>query len=382
MILWPWLIFIVVIGACVGSFLNVVIWRLPRGESIVRPPSHCPKCGQQLTWFENVPVLAWLYLHGRCRHCKNPISIQYPLVEGTAAILFGLVFWAYYMEGLRQEFADAGLAATWLVLLVHLTLVGSLLAATVVDFQLYLIPLYIPWFACLVAAVGLPLASFLVPADKIEVLVPYASQAPLATAVGGALVGLVIANLLLWRGILIRSFADDPQADAPLTADAPPAYPHARREMIRECAFLALPVVGGVVGGQVGMRLWPETEIPLWLGVLTGVGLGYLVGGGILWLTRVLGTLAFGKEAMGLGDVHLLAAIGAVLGAWDAVAIFFLAPFLALAATLVISGVGRIVKGQVRIVPYGPYLAATAVILMVLHQPIWRLVFDILYPRL
>jgi leader peptidase (prepilin peptidase) / N-methyltransferase len=380
--LWPWLVFVVVVGACVGSFLNVVIWRLPRGESIVRPPSHCPNCGYRLAWFDNVPVLAWLYLRGCCRNCKTRISIQYPLVEAAAAALFGLIFWAYYMGGLRAEFADAGAAATWPVLLVHLGLVGSLLAATVVDAQLYLIPLQVPWFACLLAAVVLPLATIPLTPQQAPLILPYIEQPAAVATVAGAFLGLAISNGLLRFGLLTRSFADDPQADAPLTADAPPAYPHSRREMVKECAFLALPVAGAIVGWWAGMRWWQQAQVPAWAAVLAAVGLGYLVGGGVLWLTRILGTLAFGKEAMGLGDVHLLAAIGAVLGGLDAVAVFFLAPFLALLATLVISGIGRLVKGQVRIVPYGPYLAATAVILMVLHQPIWQIIFDILYPRL
>ena len=77
-----------VLGACVGSFINVVAWRLPRQESVVLPPSHCPRCGTQLQWFENVPVLGWLGLRGHCRHCGAPISPRYPLVELLSAGLW------------------------------------------------------------------------------------------------------------------------------------------------------------------------------------------------------------------------------------------------------------------------------------------------------
>jgi leader peptidase (prepilin peptidase)/N-methyltransferase len=77
-----------VLGACVGSFLNVVAWRLPRQESVVVPGSHCPRCGTALAWFENVPVLSWLLLRGRCRHCTAPISPRYPAVELLSAGLF------------------------------------------------------------------------------------------------------------------------------------------------------------------------------------------------------------------------------------------------------------------------------------------------------
>ena len=77
-----------VLGACIGSFLNVVAWRLPRQESVVLPPSHCPRCGTQLQWFENVPVVGWLWLRGLCRHCGAPISPRYPLVELLTAGLW------------------------------------------------------------------------------------------------------------------------------------------------------------------------------------------------------------------------------------------------------------------------------------------------------
>jgi leader peptidase (prepilin peptidase)/N-methyltransferase len=77
-----------VLGACVGSFLNVVAWRLPRQESVVLPPSHCPRCGTQLQWFENVPVVGWIGLRGHCRHCGAPISVRYPLMELLSAGLW------------------------------------------------------------------------------------------------------------------------------------------------------------------------------------------------------------------------------------------------------------------------------------------------------
>jgi leader peptidase (prepilin peptidase) / N-methyltransferase len=75
-------------GVCVGSFLNVVVWRLPRQESLVLPGSHCPRCGTALRWFENLPVLSWLLQAGRCRHCRGPIAGRYPLVELLCAGLW------------------------------------------------------------------------------------------------------------------------------------------------------------------------------------------------------------------------------------------------------------------------------------------------------
>ena len=79
-------------GACIGSFLNVVIYRIPAGLSLVSPPSRCPKCSHKLGKTENVPVLGWLWLRGRCRWCKVPISSRYPLVETATGIIFLIVF--------------------------------------------------------------------------------------------------------------------------------------------------------------------------------------------------------------------------------------------------------------------------------------------------
>jgi leader peptidase (prepilin peptidase)/N-methyltransferase len=81
------------IGLCIGSFLNVVIYRLPIGQSIVTPPSRCRNCSYLLQWYDNIPVFSWLFLGGRCRKCGVGVSIQYPIVELITAALFVLVIW-------------------------------------------------------------------------------------------------------------------------------------------------------------------------------------------------------------------------------------------------------------------------------------------------
>lgn len=85
----------VVLGLLVGSFLNVCIYRLPRRESVAWPASHCPSCRRELSWYENVPLASWLVLRGRCRTCRTPISIQYPIVEAVTGALFGAAYYWY-----------------------------------------------------------------------------------------------------------------------------------------------------------------------------------------------------------------------------------------------------------------------------------------------
>jgi len=363
--LWPWIILTFLYGGCVGSFLNVVIYRLPAGESLVRPGSHCPQCGRHLRWFENIPVISWAMLRARCRSCRIGISVQYPLVEALCAVLYGVTVWIYFSSGLRPTFFDVGFYAGWPVLLVHLVLIAALLAASVVDLKLFIIPLDIPWLATAVAVVALPVATLFVPGTTA--IAPGGGGTTTALALGGT-VGLVVACVLLRLGVVPQSFAQDDSTGDPNDHGTPEqwlAHPHPRREVARELLFVLWPLGGAALGVVTRVWLWPNTngvELPPAMEVLGGVLLGYLVGGGLIWGIRIVGTMVFGKEAMGLGDVHVLAAIGAVFGWWDALIIFFLAPFAGLAGAAISAGVGRLLKGDVRAIPYGPSLAVAAII--------------------
>ena len=88
-----------VLGGLIGSFLNVVVYRLPRGQSIVLGGSHCPRCGQPIHWHDNLPIVGWLMLNGRCRSCRLPIAVRYPLVESVSAGLFLAVFFLEIVSG-------------------------------------------------------------------------------------------------------------------------------------------------------------------------------------------------------------------------------------------------------------------------------------------
>lgn len=93
--------FALIIGLLIGSFLNVVIYRLPRGESVVSPRSRCPNCGHEISALENVPVISWLVLRGKCRECKNPISWRYPAIELLTGLLFAGVVWVAWDDAAR-----------------------------------------------------------------------------------------------------------------------------------------------------------------------------------------------------------------------------------------------------------------------------------------
>ncbi len=119
------LFFAGIFGLIIGSFLNVCIYRIPREKSIVWPPSSCPKCGKSIAFYDNIPVLSYIFLWGKCRHCKAPISCQYPIIELLTGLLTVLFVWRW------------GLTPWTGVLLVS---VYSLIILSVIDLELMIIP--------------------------------------------------------------------------------------------------------------------------------------------------------------------------------------------------------------------------------------------------
>jgi leader peptidase (prepilin peptidase)/N-methyltransferase len=223
------------LGAMIGSFLNVCILRWPKEQSVVRPRSRCPGCGQPIAWYDNVPVLSWLLLRGRCRHCRTGISIQYPLVElGNAAI------WAFMVArfGLQPQ-AAAGAV-----------FFSILLGIALADARTYIIP------------------------DEFTL--------------GGLVIGLLFS----------------------------------------------------LAGGYHGL-------VTALIGAATGFAL--------LWTVGAVGTRLFKEEAMGGGDIKMMAMVGAFVG-WQGV---LLTVFLgALLGTLVFVPVSLL--GRKRQVPFGVFLSLGA----------------------
>jgi leader peptidase (prepilin peptidase)/N-methyltransferase len=162
---------VAVVGAVVGSFLNVVIARVPAGESIVRPRSRCPRCGAPIAWYDNVPVLSWILLRGRCRRCGGPISPRYVLVEliGAAA-----AFLAWKRHGLSPD------------ALAELVFVAILVALAFIDLGTWLLPRALTWTLVGSGLLAAPLG--ISPAGS-----------PVAAAAGAA-AGFAAFALIAWVG--------------------------------------------------------------------------------------------------------------------------------------------------------------------------------------
>jgi len=217
-----------VVGLLIGSFLNVVIHRVPAGLSIVTPPSHCPSCRTPIAPWDNVPVLAWIRLGGRCRHCAAVISPRYPAVEMATGLLFLLIAWRFG--------ASAWTAVYW-------AFAALLVAAAMIDFDHQIIP------------------------DGISL--------------GGLAAALVVVPVVAWRGGL--------------------GYPDA----------LARSASGAVVGAGV---LWTVAFLHARISVALGRRFEHWPGEGIALPRPRDADYWLWFPGLGLGDVKLLAAIGAVLG--------------------------------------------------------------------
>ncbi|MCA9322187.1 MAG: prepilin peptidase [Planctomycetes bacterium] len=260
--------FLCLFGLFVGSFLNVVIYRLPREcLSVVKQTrSRCPRCAIQLRWFDNIPLFSWLILlRGRCRNCRAPISVRYPLVEGfTALCLVALAFWDRGVKGL-----DAPLwqTSSWALFAVHALVMATLIALSVIDLDFRILP----------DVITLP---GIVIAPALAFLVPQAMPSPAWLPFGPDPAGLALRMTALLNGLL-----------------------------------------------------------------------GAAAGAGALWGIGWLGSKAFRKPAMGLGDVKLYAAMGGLLGLW----VFLVLPLASLVGSVI--GIAVLLVKKDHYLPFGPFLA-------------------------
>lgn len=392
---WIWFAFIFAFGCCIGSFLNVVIYRLPRDKSLVTPPSACPSCGKHIRFYDNIPLISWLLLGRKCRYCKAPISPRYFAIELLTGVVFLGLFILYFRMDVPENmpsFEQGG----WLIYLLHITMLAAFIAASAIDLERWIIPLSICWLVTAVGFVGSTAGAYVIDPALIKAysLLPVASPTTGALALGAA-IGLGISLALLATGLLKRSYESDdggqnsevPQegGDAETQAAVPSEGPldqtiNHRLEACREIIFL-LPVVICSYGvfwltnhvDALGTWWTAFSQHPAVTGLLGSVW-GYFAGCGIVWGIRIFGTLAFGKEAMGLGDVHLMGAAGAVVGAFFVVLAFFIAPFFGLAW----AGFQMFFK-KIRQIPYGPFLSLGIFVVMIFHDLILNRIGFIFY---
>ena len=204
--------FLWLLGLCVGSFLNVVVYRLPAGLSIAHPPrSFCPNCQAGIAWYDNIPLLSWLMLGGRCRHCRRPISVQYPLVEGLTGLAFVLVYHLLFVVQSRADLGPTLLPGDLPLLFAWLVLVAGLVACSAMDIVSYSLDVRIT-NTVLLAAIGLHALW-----PRTEFLRPRAESATAAALLAAALA----SALMLWWTVWRRPAAEAEPEPAPQTAAEP-----------------------------------------------------------------------------------------------------------------------------------------------------------------
>lgn len=317
-----------VLGCCFGSFLNVCIYRFPSKGRLWDQlrvlnslPSGCPRCGCSIRWFDNIPVFGWLMLRGRCRQCHMPVSGRYPVVEAMTGLLFMLMYWSEVPGQLGMHAEGSGLfdrngpqiihgllsAESWIHLryLLHMAMICGLIAATFIDLDLKIIP-----DGCTIPVMVLALA----------------------------------ASFALGQLFIVPLWFQDMSSASMVRSVVP--------EWLRPCVF------------QWDCTLFASRHPHLHGLAVSLVGL--LVGGGIVWVVRIAGFWVLRQEAMGFGDVVLMAMIGSVIGWQPVVVVFFIAPLLAIAAA-----VTAWLTRRHREIPYGPWLSLATLVVLLGWKLIW-----------
>jgi leader peptidase (prepilin peptidase)/N-methyltransferase len=258
------LAFVAALGAIIGSFLNVVIHRVPREESIAFPASRCPSCGTAIRPYDNIPVVSWAVLRGRCRSCRTPISARYPAVELLTAVLFGLTYWLHSGLSLSLPF--------------DLAFVAAIVALVFIDAEHMILPNVITYPGAALALV----ARVVVP-NLYGVASLGGAQTqlrPWLVSLGGAILGALVGGGFLWlvgwvwermRGVEAMGLGD----------------------------VKMMFMVGAFLG-------WPLTLLTIFVGVLTGSVAGVAV-------------MLRSKER----DMQMMLPFGIFLGAGSLVSLFF-----------------------------------------------------------
>jgi len=342
-----WTAVFFIFGSMVGSLLNVCIHRMPRGESVVWPPSHCPHCNYKIPGYLNIPIVTWIVLRGKCANCKAPISPRYLLVE----LLTGLLFVAAWLRVGEQSTA---LAIAYCVIL------SGFVVATFIDFEHFIIPDEITIggiFAGLLASAAAPLL------HMTDSRATAMFRSFVGILIGGGVIYLILrgGKLLFGRYQIALpepapvTFTEDavllpeervPYEDVFYRKSDSIVFDATKLELVDRCFT------------NVRVKLSPEELL---------IGEEKFNPEEVRFMEATTALLSMPREAMGFGDVKFMAAIGAFLG-WQAT---FFSLMVSSALGLVITGIATLARGKEwsSRIPYGPYIAGAAVIWM--FAPEW-----------
>jgi leader peptidase (prepilin peptidase)/N-methyltransferase len=310
------------LGTIIGSFLNVCIVRLPQEKSVVFPSSHCPKCHRPIAWYDNIPLVSWVVLQGRCRFCQAEISVRYFTVE----FLTGLVFAIFYLH-----FGAVP------VLPAYLVMVCCFIVATFVDLNHRIIPDEISiggmWAGIILSAL---IPQLHVPSGELNV--------------GSFMAGLIVL-ICLFLSWIYPFFCkhlmeeEEPYSDNPI-------------KLLVLISLLFVFLVNSHILVLPGLLNWHAYSLASSL-------VGFIIGGGSIYLMGLIGDIIFRKESMGGGDVKLMALIGAFLGWKIALLSFFIAPFFG-----GVVGIIEKIRTKDSTIAYGPFLVLGALISLFWGQKI------------
>jgi prepilin signal peptidase PulO-like enzyme (type II secretory pathway) len=335
----------VILAALLGSFLNVCISRLPRGESVVLPSSHCPACRSPIRAVDNIPLVSYLVLGGRCRACGATISWRYPLVEALAIAMGALTLWQ--------------LGPTWAAARAFL-LCLVMIAVAFTDLETRRIPdrITLPGIvgACILAPEGL-------------------SRGSAGAAVGA--VAFALITVMRARGAARRGETASPEPD-PAEPDPPEPDPvdEVDPAELRRLDIYWATAWGALAGRQLAV-VSPAGlmagDLPLTWRALSQIDplvAGCLITGGMFFVVAWVSHVALGRTGLGGGDIKLAALIGAALGAGVGLVAAFVGIMLGgvVAAALLVTGRRRF--GEY--LPFGPFLAAGGVVAAIWGEPLLR----------
>ena len=340
-------------GLAIGSFLNVVISRVPHGESVVWPGSHCPNCGTAIRAIDNIPLLSFLRLGGRCRHCRGKISRRYPLVELLTAVIFAGIVWKN--GGAPESLVEMAFAASMIALI--FIDAGTRTLPNVITYPLLIGGLLANLWRW---GWGDPLSYgfdfSLLFSSREEVF-----SAPWLAIRGGLLIGLAAPLLWLLDRLdlfLFGKYFEVEEFDA-TDGDFTPPESHSQAAIARIIIVGILAGIGWalfvILSGSDGQLTTSSAD----RGLITAVT-GALVGVLPVWLLRTCYFQLRGREGMGLGDIKMMAGIGAFLGWQGALSVLLLGSTTGAIFGLVLARRGG--AGLQTVIPFGCFLGLAALI--------------------